>query len=143
MDPWVPPGITQFLVAIDRLFSASAALQPCPSARPGVQAARAPGRRGITLSAPGDESVATLYGLPVFDASTGEDSASSDASRDASPEAGLLDASAPDVGVVALYGAPPLDASVDARMITPPYGSPAPLYGAPGFFDDDGGTSRD
>jgi hypothetical protein len=94
-------------------------------------------------SAPGDESVATLYGLPVFDASTGEDSASSDASRDASPEAGLLDASAPDVGVVAMYGAPPVDASVDARMIAPPYGSPAPAYGAPGFFDDDGGTSRD
>jgi hypothetical protein len=86
----------------------------------------------------GDEIIATLYGLPITDAgpfprdasSAGDsaaDATSPDASPDAASEAEALDA-AHDVGVVALYGSPPRDASSPDVGVAPPYGI-APTYG--------------
>jgi hypothetical protein len=86
----------------------------------------------------GDETIATLYGLPITDggpfprdaSSPGDseaDATSPDASHDAASEAEALDA-ARDVGVVALYGSPPRDASDHDVAVGPAYGI-SPAYG--------------
>jgi hypothetical protein len=79
-----------------------------------------------------------MYGLPITDAgpfprdasSAGDseaDATSPDASHDAASEAEPLDA-AHEVGVVALYGSPPRDASDHDVAVGPAYGI-SPAYG--------------